>query len=154
MNVLNAQSILQLYNTSFGSFAHILIIPDDTIKSVIYNVKCGGAQKPESRMISGYHFPLKLSVQEYPNKADDHKYGCSRLRYEDNPDLVNAFVERLTLALNKIYIDSSSLKLEVDKSRIVELMEGIVPVIVTGISFCGAKFSEPTKAYLITGNCI
>lgn len=138
--------------------AHLLVIIDPTSKTK-YRVKYGGKVAPTTTLIPGYAIPLLLNYDIPLVQVNDHYYGCSALNYAENPKVVEKYVENLTTVFNfedskkMLYVDSG-LHFTIPKEYYKDIYEGILPVLVTGSSVCGPVFDKPTKAFIITGNCI
>jgi len=153
---LDTQSLLRsMYPKDFGpGRADLLVLLDDE-SPYAYSISCGGIVNPEKRIARGIAIPITTKKITRLRELDDHRAGCSKLRYDKYPTLVKDFVKNLDSAYKRqiAYIEDA-LDIAVDMSRIEELREGYIPVLISGRTSTGLFLSEPTKAVIVSGNCI
>lgn len=155
---IDTQTVLETFKMNGNSLAHLLLITDSDsfdIPNVEYIVRCGGALNPKNIHVeSAFMIPLCLASEIFARQGNDHLAGCSNLNWKTNPELVKRFADNFDRVLPSIYAESSTAKISVDRSNLESLLEGFIPVVVSGIFLSGPHIDKPVKGYVITGNCI
>lgn len=157
----NIASMIQLNKHNGVLTAHyIVIILDgkeynkDASFTPVCTIACGGSLKKNVQVI-GLPVQLRIMTEVFPEVLNDHAFGCSKLDYSKDPDLVKAFADRVDHVMRSgtIYAEGNSMKIIVDRDQLYKLCEGYIPVRVTGKLLSGMELIDQ-RCVLSFGNCV